>query len=690
MIQPHPVNTDSTPSLLPHPAGDRGEFPGCDRLLQGMTQALTLLLTEPDVSQGIPLALAYVGMAWGADCLRLEPLPAQPPPRPSWLQELALGEDPDSLDLLDGPGELAYGWNGGQGWCWLAPGSAAPSDPAPSCPPRVGPTLPSPWLTSLGIGRVHHQTAAAAPCPWLQERGLAQVVLCPVGQMDDPQGLKGLLIWEYRLHHPAQPLPQWSPEELALARRFAWALGGAIDRDYQAQTLARAVKARTRELWQTIEELESRAVEHEETESQLQSNYNLLSSVINGTSDLIFVKDIQGYYVLVNQAALDFWQVSLGAVLGQDEYAIFSPDEARRLRDIDREVIEKKYSETIEETLTLRGKSYTFLTTKTPYFDNRGQVAGLIGITRDITHRKDAEETLRKKTQELQQTLDTLQKTQSHLIHSEKMSSLGQLVAGVAHEINNPVNFIYGNTRPAENYITSLLGLIKLYQQHFPAPPGAIRAEIESMDLDFIMEDLPNILRSIRLGAERIQEIVKSLRNFSRMNESSVKVVDIHEGIDSTLMILRPRLKAQIHREAVDLMKYYGDLPLVECYAGQLNQVLMNLLTNALDSLDDRSEAQANFVPQITITTQAVGDFIEIAIMDNGTGIPEGIQPRLFDPFFTTKPVGKGTGMGLSISYQIITELHRGTLRCESQLGRGTTFTIVIPLHQKSNAAQNA
>lgn len=302
-------------------------------------------------------------------------------------------------------------------------------------------------------------------------------------------------------------------------------------------------------------------------------------------------------------------------------------------------------------------------------------------IVHDITQRKQSEAQLRQEAKHLA----------SQLVQSEKMSSLGQLVAGVAHEINNPVSFISGNINYANQYVQDLLRLLQLYQQNYPHPVAEIQKEIEAIDSDFIMVDLPNLLTSMTVGAKRIKEIVLSLRNFSRLDEAEMKAVNIHEGIDSTLMILEHRFKAKSNYLGIEVIKEYGDLPLVECYAGQLNQVLMNLLVNAIDALEEAVEnaewgagEKAPTIPQIRINTNLTKDNqLVIRIIDNGFGIPEDIQQHLFEPFFTTKPVGKGTGLGLSISYQIITQKHQGKLQCVSALGKGTEFVIVIPLKQQ-------
>jgi PAS domain S-box-containing protein len=322
-----------------------------------------------------------------------------------------------------------------------------------------------------------------------------------------------------------------------------------------------------------------------------------------------------------------------------------------------------------------------------PIKDETGRVVAFQGILRDVSDRKAAEMTLRDYADRLQQTLRELQRTQAQMLQSEKMSSLGQLVAGIAHEINNPVNFIHGNVSHVRTYAQELLELIRLYQQTYPQPDDAIAHKTDDIDFQFLNEDLPKLLQSMQVGTERIREIVKSLRLFSRLDEAEVKPVDIHDGIDSTLMILQNRLKSKVDRPEIQIIKKYGTLPEVECFAGQLNQVFMNILANAIDALEsawnDAYRLSGNEQLIITISTERQGDRIVIRFSDNGVGIPETIQNQIFDPFFTTKPVGCGTGMGMSISYQIVTEKHGGQISCHSTLGQGTEFVIQIPVQQK-------
>jgi light-regulated signal transduction histidine kinase (bacteriophytochrome) len=294
------------------------------------------------------------------------------------------------------------------------------------------------------------------------------------------------------------------------------------------------------------------------------------------------------------------------------------------------------------------------------------------------------------KAMQLGQALYDLQQTQTQLIQSEKMSSLGQLVAGVAHEINNPVNFIYGNLSHAIEYTDQLLELLDLYQNQYPDSNSAIDSKIEEIDLDFVAADLPKIMASMRIGAKRICSIVLSLRNFSRLDEADMKFVDLHEGIDNTLLILQHRFKSSIDFPGIEVIKQYGNLPKIECYAGQINQVFMNILCNAVDALvekfkkkdsEDTTEVLSS-TPQIVISTSAKNESVSIRVADNGIGIPEDVRTRIFDPFFTTKEVGKGTGLGLAISYQIVVEKHDGVIKCTSKPNQSTEFIIEIPLKQ--------
>ncbi|MEH2266085.1 ATP-binding protein [Nostoc sp.] len=324
-------------------------------------------------------------------------------------------------------------------------------------------------------------------------------------------------------------------------------------------------------------------------------------------------------------------------------------------------------------------------------------------LAKEVQRRKEAEEALKEANQELeirveertnalQETLKELQLTQTQLIQAEKMSSLGQMIAGIAHEINNPVSFIHGNLHHAQKYTHDLLKLVEIYQQFCPNTPE-IQQELEEVDLEFLIQDIAKLFQSMTVGTERIQEIVKSLRNFSRLDEAELKKVNIHEGIDSALMILEHRLQARHEYPEIQVIKKYSQLPNVICYPGQLNQVFLNIIANAIDALEalaansqiTDNQKQINNHPQIKIKTEVIDEkWIAISIADNGLGINEQVHSKVFDPFFTTKTVGKGTGLGLSVSYQIIVEKHGGQLNCFSVPGKGAEFVIKIPINSDS------
>ncbi len=304
----------------------------------------------------------------------------------------------------------------------------------------------------------------------------------------------------------------------------------------------------------------------------------------------------------------------------------------------------------------------------------------------------DLEKRVEERTAKLKQTLSELQQTQMRLVQSEKMYSLGKMVAGIAHELNNPVSFIDGNLVYALHYIDDLLELLHLYIKHYPNPVPEIQEKAEKIDLDFVMRDLPKLLNSMQVGTERIAQLVRSLRNFSHLDQAEKKAVDLHQSLDNTLLILQHRLKPTSKFTGIQIIKKYGNLPLLECYPGQLNQVFMNILSNAIDALEESGINQQEIertdkeIPRIQIRTDATNDKVIIRFEDNGPGMPQTVSDRLFDPFFTTKSFGKGTGLGLAISYQIVVEKHGGRLECVSTLGEGAEFIIEIPLPELPEA----
>lgn len=461
-------------------------------------------------------------------------------------------------------------------------------------------------------------------------------------------------------------------------------------------------------MWAVVRDISER----KKAEAALEKSQIILRSLIDSTSDVVYIKDLQGRYVVANSTVAKWLCKPLDEIIGQDDTALFEPEIARQCIEADQKIIATGIALTYEELVPEQGIMRALLTTKCPWRDAAGNILGIVGISRDITQRKQAEEALqlsesgeREKAKELEQTLTKLQRTQAQLIHAEKMSSLGQMVAGIAHEINNPVTFIFGNVSPAKQYAQELLHLVERYQHYYPQPVAEIAELLEQLEPDFIAEDFPKLLTSMQEGAERIHQIVLSLRNFSRLDEKECKRVDIHSGIDNSLVILQHRLNAIGGETGIQVIKEYGQLPLVTCYVSQLNQVFMNILVNAIDALETQPSPRT-----ITIRTELRQErelenreveriqgkspptsycslptpHVVIHITDNGPGMSENVQKKIFDPFFTTKPVGRGTGLGLSICYQIVVEKHQGQIRCVSALGQGTEFIIELPV-EKSN-----
>ncbi len=416
---------------------------------------------------------------------------------------------------------------------------------------------------------------------------------------------------------------------------------------------------------------------------------------LNAIPDLMIRMTKDGTYLDFRPAKNFKTVVSGSDFIGKSIYEIMPPQVSRQRMQYVEQALSTGNPQTYEFQLVADGSVYEQ--------EARIVVCGedeVLVIVRDITERKQADKALRQltqreqeKAQQLELTLRELKNTQAQLIQAEKMSSLGQMVAGIAHEINNPVSFIYGNLTPARHYFQDLLSLIELYQKTYPHPTPEIQQLAAEIDLDFLVEDWQKLLDSMQVGAERIHEIVRSLRNFSRLDEKELKPVDIHEGINNTLLILQHRLRADGGASEIQVIKDYGQLPHITCHASQLNQVFMNLLNNAIDALEQEPRvrsSESGVIPTITIRTEVrtedspfpIPQWVIIRIADNGSGMSEEVLHKIFDPFFTTKPVGNGTGLGLSISYQIVVEKHKGHIRCVSAPGEGTEFIVEIPVNQ--------
>ncbi|WP_413175003.1 PAS domain S-box protein [Anabaena azotica] len=429
--------------------------------------------------------------------------------------------------------------------------------------------------------------------------------------------------------------------------------------------------------------------ERKKAEAALRESQNFVQRIAQSSPNILYIFDLEKQCnVYANKEITNLLGYSQQEILemGENLISIIThPEDKPKILEHFQKFINAQDGEILEIEYRVRQANgqWCWLYSRDTVFNRSpdGQVKQILGVSTNITELKNSKIILQQQTKNLENALRDLKQTQIKLIHSEKMSCLGNMVAGIAHEINNPVNFIHGNIAPANEYVTDLLSLVELYQEYLPEPPEEIQDKIADIELDFLKLDLVKLLNSMNLGTERIREIVLSLRNFSRLDEAEIKLANIHEGIDSTLMILHNRLKAKPNFLEIAVIKNYCDLPLIECYPGQLNQVFMNILSNAIDALEDVSLVNRKREIHI-ITEKSNNDRLAIRIRDNGSGISPEIMPKLFEPFFTTKDVGKGTGLGLSISYQIIVEKHHGNLCCHSTLGEGTEFVMEIPMTQ--------
>ncbi|MDX2211973.1 MAG: ATP-binding protein [Oculatellaceae cyanobacterium bins.114] len=489
--------------------------------------------------------------------------------------------------------------------------------------------------------------------------GFADTYLTPLGiqsMLDTAIRLDGQTIGIFCIEH-THTIREWQPEDEGFARSIADIVALAIE-----------------------------ACDRKRAEIALLESETTNRALVQAIPDLLIRMKRDGTYVNIQNVGNITLINPEKALVGNNVFDILPREIAEeRMKQVE-QALQTSQLQVCEQQLNLNGTPQYEEVRIMPCGDN-----DVLVMVRDISDRQRAENQIRRQAKELARALQKLKITQAQIVQSEKMSSLGQMVAGVAHEINNPVNFIYGNVNYASEYTHDLLSLVDLYQQHYPVPDPAIQAKINAIDLEFIVEDLSKVLSSMRLGAERIRAIVHSLRNFSRLDEAEFKAANIHEGIDSTLMILHNRLTPKPGYPAIQITKQYGEIPYIDCYPGQLNQVFMNIISNAVDALDEYYQQhtleQIKARPgYIHISTELVNSQqIAIRIADNGLGMNEQVQMKLFDPFFTTKPVGKGSGLGLSVSYQIIVEKHKGKLSCDSAPGQGSEFVIELPICQESN-----
>lgn len=513
--------------------------------------------------------------------------------------------------------------------------------------------------------------------------------------------------------HPAQISPECQPdgrnslekanEMIAIAcaegsHRFKWVHRRSDGEEFWVEVALTAVTVANRQIiyavCRDISETKQREAERQQAEIALQQTQIRFRSLVDNIPGAVCRTRCDANWTIEYLSPM-FEKISgypLSDYLEHRTHSLLDfphPDDAERVDRTVRDAIDRHQPYAVEYRFCHADGSIRWMHEKgQAFYDNDGKPLWSDGVFLDITDRKHTELTLQQAKETAEAALHDLQQLQTQLVQAEKMSSLGQLVAGVAHEINNPVSFIYGNLSHAVNYTQDLLYLLDFYQKEHPDPSPQLKAEIQKIDLDFLKEDLSKLLNSMKIGADRILDIVLSLRNFSRLDEAEYKTVDIHEGINSTLLILQSRLKPKSHHPGIQVIKTYGELPLVECYAGQLNQVFMNILVNALDALEERDRDRSleeiqQHPSRISIDTRQLDpNCISICIKDNGLGIPDHLSQRIFDPFFTTKPIGKGTGLGMSISYRIVVEKHGGSLECRSKIGQGTQFYIQLPIYK--------
>ncbi|PIB10038.1 hypothetical protein AMR42_11130 [Limnothrix sp. PR1529] len=419
----------------------------------------------------------------------------------------------------------------------------------------------------------------------------------------------------------------------------------------------------------------------------LQNSEAKFRRLVEGADDMIWSALADSTLTYLSPQFEPMFKLSLSDWVGQSFVKLVHPDDIEIVTASATAALETgKSQKNIEFRHLCQGKEYLWVTVNvTPIKNLQGQSIGLQGIIRDISDRKAAEAIIQQKSQDLENTLQELQSAQLQMVQSEKMASLGNLVAGVAHEINNPIGFLNGSINNGKEHVQDLLEHLALYQQHYPSPTPPIQDHAEDIDLEYVCEDLPQLLNSMQGATDRIKSISTSLRTFSRADTEYKVSANLHEGIDSTLLILKYRLKANANRPAIEVITNYGEIPPIDCFPGQLNQVFMNILANAIDMFDElaqgRSFKELEAHPQqITISTTLVNNQVQIAIRDNGKGMDAEVQSRIFDHLFTTKSVGKGTGLGLAIAQQIVVDKHSGSLTVESELGQGTEFLIRLPI----------
>jgi PAS domain S-box-containing protein len=497
--------------------------------------------------------------------------------------------------------------------------------------------------------------------------------------------------------HPSQISPQNQPDGRASGEkanamietafqqgghRFEWVHSRMDGEVFWAEVTLTAVPYEDQHILQaTVREIGDRKA----TELALRTSQQRLTLLVEQNPLAVIEWDDHFNVIAWNHVAEKVFGYSAAEAIGQNAVFILTDEAKPYVNQILADLLSQRGgTQSINPNIRKDGKIITCEWHNTTLIDPQGVTVGVASVVMDITERQAAAIALQDKSNELAQALQELQQTQLQMVQHEKMSALGNLVAGVAHEINNPVGAIVGNVGAVKDYIYDLLGLIDLYTQQFPQPGMAIEAELEAIDLDYVREDLPKLMQAMKDGGERIKAISRSLRTFSRADSDIKQPFDLREGINSTVLILRHRLKANSQRPEIEVVTDYGEIGPITCFPGQINQVFMNILANAIDALDEsnsgRSFADIQSCPnRITIQTAIVDDYVQVSIADNGLGMDQAVQERIFDHLFTTKAVGQGTGLGLAIAQQIVCEKHGGSLAVFSEEGQGCQFVIKLP-----------